>query len=417
MTPTIPRFSLKLAALILVLVVFFISGCSLLTGISQTVGQLLNPATPTPVDPAAALNAFSDAEIMQAIQSTLDDYDRAYNTNDLALLQKVTDPKNLAFKRMVSNRFTSTQESIVGGSINTHLTADSIKRLKLGFVQAHILTGNGSAVDWLFRIYAGKWVLSEPTLEQFGTPYEKDTEHFTYKLFPWAEDNNEQIIKLMENAAKRVESKLGKLPTQKAKVIILPGYSADQFSDPNALAYYQTGRTGELDSITIFMPSSYSFGWYSIERGWAPDLEDTLTHEYTHMTHRRAFDNAGKLMDWFSEGLAEYVSDSPRYFEIQDALNPDRLIPIIDSVSTINQQDLRHIYLLEKDISLAYAEAESLIMYINANYGGMDAVWKVARADDEIQNFDKALKSSLGVDYATFDKDWRAWLRDGLFTQ
>ena len=250
-----------------------------------------------------------------------------------------------------------------------------------------------------------------------GEPYQKETEHFDYELYAWGDELNTQIMNLMEEAAQRVETKLGALPPEKAKVYILPAYSADPFTDPNALAYFQTGRPGELDSITIFAPNSYSFGGYYTDPGWAEELEDTLTHEYTHMTHKRAFDNAGKLMDWFSEGLAEFVSDSTRINEVADAIRPDRLIPIIDDTVTINQQDLRHIYLLEKDVSLAYAEAQSLIMYIYYNYDGMDSVWAVGRADDEIQNFDLALQSALGVDYETFDREWRAWLTDTVFPE
>jgi hypothetical protein len=415
---TISRYHLRhtLRILLLICGVITLTACSLLTGLKQTAGQLLNPATPTPVDPSDAIKALSDEEIQSGIQDVVDNYALAYNTNDLELLQSITDPENLPFKRLVSNRFNDLQESIWASNLNMQYTVQSIKRMPLGFVQAHLISYETSADDWLFRIYKGKWILSEPTEAQFGEPTEKETEHFVYSLYPWSNEINEQIISLMERAAQRVENKLGKLPSEKAKVIILPGYSADPYSDPNSLAYYQTGATGQLDSIVVFCPNSYSFGWYDEQRGWAPDLENTLTHEYTHMTHQRAFGKAGKLLDWFSEGLAEYVSDSPRYYEIQQALEPDRLIPLVDSVSAINQQDLAHIYLLEKDISLAYAEAESLIMFIEQKYGGMDAVWAVARADDEIQNLNEALQSAIGVNLETFNREWRNWLKTELFS-
>jgi hypothetical protein len=410
------RIRQTIRTLLLVSGVITLTACSLLTGLQQKASQLFNLATPTPVDPAVAILALPDEEIQAGIQKVVDTYARAYNTNDLELLLSVTDPENLPFKRLVSNRFTDLQESIWASNLNMQYSVQSIKRMPLGFVQAHLLSYETSADDWLFRKYDGKWVLSEPTEAQFGEPTEKETEHFVYSLYPWSNEINEQIISLMERAAQRVEDKLGKLPPEKAKVIILPGYSADPYSDPNSLAYYQTGATGQLDSIVVFCPNSYSFGWYDEQRGWAPDLEDTLTHEYTHMTHQRAFGKAGKLLDWFSEGLAEYVSDSQRYFEIQQALEPDRLIPLVDSVSAINQQDLAHIYLLEKDVSLAYAEAESLIMFIEQKYGGMDAVWAVATTHDKIQNLDEALQSAIGVNLETFNREWRDWLKFELFS-
>jgi hypothetical protein len=413
--PKSQRFPIKTLLPLLLAVLLTLPACAWIDTSVNKIGIFMGGATPLPVDPSAELLKFSDDQIKIAIQSVVNNYAKAYNTNNMELLQKITDSENLPFKRLVSNRFTSDQESIYGGSINMRLTVDSIERMPLGFVQAHILTDWNSAADWTFRMINKEWVLSEPSEAQFGEPYTKETEHFTYELYHWSDEINGEIIDLMENAAERVLNKLGKLPSDKAEVIILPGYSADQFSDPNALAYYQTALPGELDSITLFTPNSYSFGWYDVTQGWEKSLEDTLTHEYTHMTHQRAFNKAGRLMDWFSEGLAEFVSDSPRYLEIAGALNPDRLIPIVDSQSTINQQDLNHIYLLDKDVSLAYAEAESLIMYIHDTYGGMDAVWNFAQAHDDLQNMDEAMQKAFGVDYATFDSQWRDWLVNTLF--
>ena len=289
--------------------------------------------------------------------------------------------------------------------------------MPLGFVQAHLLSDGTTAHDWLFRLVDGKWLLSEPTEAQFGQPTKKESDHFTYLLYPWNDALNEEIMSLMESAALKVQDVLGALPAEKADVEILPGYSADPFADPNSLAYFQAGGNGEPDKMVIFSPNSYSFGWYDEETGWQPDLEATLVHEYTHMTHLRAFDKAGKLLDWFSEGLAEFVSDSPRYYEIQDALEPDRLIPIVDKTVSINQQDLGHIYLLDNNISLAYAEAESLIMFIYEKYGGIDGVWAFARAHDEYQDYDKALMATFNIDYATFDQQWRDWLKNELFAK
>jgi hypothetical protein len=417
MQPISQRKASKRVIALLLIGTFFLVGCScsILSGVNDTLRQVLNLPTPTPVDPGSVLEKFSDIEIKKGIQSTLDDYEWAFNNNDLELFKKITDPENLPFRRLVLSRFNTLQESVNGGSFSVRLEVESVVRLSLGFVQAHIIVNNDYATDWIFRLEGKKWLLSEPTKEQFGEPYEKETEHFTYELYHWIDKDNITIITLMENAAKRVENKLGTLPEEKAKVIILPGYSADPYANANALAYYSSGGGDELDSITIFAPSSYSFGWYSVESGWETDLEDTLTHEYTHMTHMRVFDKAGRMMDWFSEGLAEYVSDSPRYLEIQYALDPDQLIPIIDNTTNYYQQDLRHIYLLRKDVSLAYAEAESLIMFIHDNYGGMGTVWALARADDELQDFDEALQATLGIDYETFEKEWRAWLTDTLF--
>jgi len=415
------KISLQTKKIVVVLVLFIsvigLTACSLFSSLTSALYNSLNPPTPTPVDPSAAVAAISDSDILAGIQDTLNTYAKAYNRNDVELLKSVTDEENLPFKRLVTSRFSDYQKSIYAGSYSFNYEVQSIQRMPLGFVQAHILSDGDTAYDWLFRLVDGKWLLSEPTEAQFGKPVEKETDHFIYELYPWNESTNEEIMGLMENAAARVNEVLGALPAEKAKVEILPGYSADPYADPNSLAYYQTGGNGEPDKMVIFSPNSFSFGWYDAQKGWQPDLEATLIHEYTHMTHQRAFDKAGKLLDWFSEGLAEFVSGSQRYYEVRNALNTDQLIPIVDNSVSINQQDLGHIYLLENNVSLAYAEAETLIMFIYEKYGGINGVWEFARAHDKYQNYDLALQAAFRIDYDTFNQQWRDWLKNELFAR
>jgi hypothetical protein len=410
------RRLLKIFTIFLLIIgLFGLTACSLFSTLSSTLNNVIHPATPTPVDPAIVVAAIPDDEIIAGIQQALDDYIRAYNTGDQELLVSMIDPGNLPFKRLVTSRFSEYQSSIYAGNYTfDDFTIASIQRMPLGFVQAHLVTNDYAAYDWLFSLVDGKWLLSEPTKAQFGEPVKKETEHFVFVLYPWNESINDQIVELMEEAATTVKDVLGQLPSEKAQVEVLPGYSADPYADPNSLAYYQTGGPNEPDKIVIFCPNSFSFGWYEEETGWQPELESTLVHEYTHMAHQRAFDKAGRLLDWFSEGLAEFVSGSTRYLEIGNAIDPDRLIPLVDNTVTINQQDLGHIYLLENNVSLAYAEAESLIMFIYEKYGGIDGVWKFARAYDEFQNYDEALGSAFGIDFNTFDQQWRDWLKNDL---
>ena len=71
--------------------------------------------------------------------------------------------------------------------------------------------------------------------------------------------------------------------------------------------------------------------------GWDGELEQTLTHEYTHMTHARSFGGAGKLADWMSEGLAEYVAgaaDANSYWAC-DAIESGMFITILDETKDI----------------------------------------------------------------------------------
>ena len=107
-----------LITLLLILSVFALSACSLLTTLQSKVGSLLNLTTPTPVDPALAVAVIPDEKIIEGIQEAVDTYARAFNNNDLEMLQSVVDPENLPFKRLVTSRFTELQSSIYASYIN-----------------------------------------------------------------------------------------------------------------------------------------------------------------------------------------------------------------------------------------------------------------------------------------------------------
>jgi hypothetical protein len=89
----------------------------------------------------------------------------------------------------------------------------------------------------------------------------------------------------------------------------------------------------------------------------------------------------------------------------------DRIIPIKDTSGVVNKQDLEHLTILEKDVSLSYGLAVSLVDYIVETHGGMDGWWKLVGAYDKSQNLDKALREAFGIGYDEFDQGWRAWLK------
>ena len=41
--------------------------------------------------------------------------------------------------------------------------------------------------------------------------------------------------------------------------------------------------------IVIFAPESFSFSFYDPSQGWEPELQGTLTHEYTHLVNNASF--------------------------------------------------------------------------------------------------------------------------------
>jgi hypothetical protein len=367
-------------------------------------------ALPPSVNPA---EAFSDQEISDGIQAALDLYAEAYNENQPELLEQAVDQENKPFRRIVRSRLDEFEKSSLRGQIHFQNTLLGIQRRDFGYVIAHFEDEDGWQANWPFRPVDGRWVLTEPTLEQIGEPVTTETEYFTFVTYPWADDVNPKIMEMLETARQQVAERLGKVPAEKARVRIVPVYAVDRFGSMGAIAWYsQGGDVDGRDLIHIYTPNSFAYSYYDPALGWDGTLQMTLTHEYTHMAHARAFNNAGRLADWMSEGLAEYISEAPgdvRY--ACHAYNTGVIIPILDESGALAKQDLMHMTSLEKDTGLAYAYSDGLVTFVTAKYGGLDGFWKLAKAIDDTGDFKKALKQAFGVEYRDFNQKWEAWLK------
>jgi hypothetical protein len=404
--------------LFLMLVILFMLSCSSFGTIQKT--QTAPPATVAVESPTPDI--LTDADIMDGIQITLNDFSEAYAKNDIELLSTTLDLENKPFSRFIKTRFTSNQEAYNGNGSNESYVVEYITQREYNLVLAHIIYDKEAAVDWLFRqLDDGRWVLTEPTVEQTGKMEIKETEYFIFKTYPWANDVNSQVETLMQNARDRVEAKLGKVPDEKIEVEIIPTYGLYPFDDPNAVAYYSFNGSfsGDGDRMVIYAPNSFLFSWYYIENGWEVELESILTHEYTHMTHARSFDNAGHLADWIVEGLAEYVDGINRAHAVAYAMENDLMLPLVDTTpGVVYKQDLAHINLLTEDVGLAYAEAESLVAFIVMEKGRFefDVFWKFAKAyEDAGGDLNAGLQSSLNLSQKQFEAQWMAWLKDKYF--
>lgn len=369
------------------------------------------PATSTTGTPEAI--PFSDDEIRMGIQQSLDIYADALSNNKPELLEQVVDQENKPFRRIVRSRFDDFQSSYQGGQFDITFSLLDIIRREYGFVLARFKVNRHLEAQWTFRYADNMWVISEPTVEQIGEPVTTETEHFIFTTYPWADDVNPLLMELMETARKNVEGVLGKVPDVKANVEIVPIYGLYPFNPMNAVASYSSGAASEEDRIEIYTPNSFAFSYYDPQFGWDGELEQTLTHEYTHMTHARSFGGAGKLADWMSEGLAEYVSgvaEDNSYWAC-DAMESGTFIPIMDETRTVYKQDLLHMYGLEENFGLSYDFAASLVLFTVEEYGGLDGFWDLANTFDTNTDFKEAVQESLGVSYDEYNTQWQAWLK------
>jgi len=374
------------------------------------------PAATVPATPNATvtLDTLSDDQIRAGIQETLDTYAKAYNDNDPELLKQAVDQTNLPFRRLVQGRFETYQQSIGAGQGSFGYSVNSVLRRDLGFIQAQIASDGGSVLDWLFRRVNGRWVLSEPTEDQIGKRQQTEDSGFLFRTYPWADDVNPTVIKLMKEARSTVLARLGKAPDKPVDVLIKPIFGLPPPEGSNVLAYYIRGsRPGLPARIVVYAPHSYAFGSYDPAKGWEADLLATLTHEYTHLTNDQLFTPIARMADWMYEGLAEYISDpdAPLGRGVPYAVQQNQIIPIVDPSERFDKQDLQHIYTLEKDVSLAYGLANTLVAYTAERYGGIDGFWKLVQAYDRLQNLDAALQEAFDVDLETFDRGWREWLK------
>lgn len=379
--------------------------------------QPLSADTP-PAEPAATeaefdLSQFSDEDIQAGIQTALDQFAEAYTYNEPDLLEYVVDQTNKPFRRIVRSRFDDYQKSSSGGQLQFQYRLIGIERREFGYIIGHFETLGGFQADWPFRYYEDHWVLTEPTVEQVGEAVKIETEHFNFTVYPWADDVNGQIMDMLETARSNVESVLGKVPDEKANVIILPIYGLRPGNSSGAIASYDSGQGTLRNVIQIYAPHSYAYSFYDPALGWDGELLTTIVHEYTHMTHNLSFSKAGALSDWMSEGIAEYVAGQTdnKYWACQ-AVQSGTFIPILDESDAVYKQDLMHMYLLEQDFSLSYDFATSLVDYTVEKHGGLDGFWKLATALDETSDFKKAVQSAFGITYEQYNTDWQIWLKN-----
>jgi hypothetical protein len=371
----------------------------------------IQPNTPTMLSTASS--TLSDDEIMTGIQQSLDLYAQAYNENKPELLTQVVDQENKPFRRIVNSRFDEFQKSSDAGQIHFKFHLLDIQKREFGYVIAHFeMDGYYVEANWPFRTAAGNWVLTEPTVEQVGEPVTTETEHFIFTTYPWADDVNPKIMEMMETARNNVENVLGKVPDEKANVRIMPIYGLNPFNPMGAIALYNREQGDTKNLIDVYTPNSYAFSFYDPTLGWDGELQSTLTHEYTHMTHARSFNNAGRLSDWMSEGLAEYVSGAEeRKADACYAFHSGTFNPIVDESEVVYKQDLMHMYTLEKNFGLSYSYATSLVYFTVENYGGLDGFWKLANALDKTSDFTEAVPEAFGISYEEYNKKWQDWLR------
>ena len=385
----------------------------------------VRPTTETTAAPADSTNApseqteasgttQSDEEIMAELQTVVDTWSEAYEEVDVEKLRSVIDPKSLALRRTQGELFKSRTESLGATGRDWSARVVDVTPRDLGYVLAHIDVGS-QRYPFTFKQVNGKWMMSEPKRAEIGKKQKQETENFVFEYYPWDEKILPEIVEQMEAAEDLVVNKMGRGPENKPTVRLNPTTEVGNASGAT-LAYYQRGSGAQRGKQTMVInsPDSYGAVSYDSTAGWKPDLRVTLAHEFTHLLNDCCFTPIARQNDWMTEGLAEYITDGPvsRQGQVALAVQSDAIIPIqIADSERYDKQDLEHLTLLDKDISLAYGLSSSIVDYIVRNHGGMDGYWKLIGDYDKTQNFDQSLQNVLGINFQQFDEGWRADLK------
>lgn len=375
-------------------------------------------STPEPTLAPAATEAteMSDEQILASLQETVDVWSEAFSTNQPELIEKIVDRKSPALKRTQQALIKYYYEGIGGSGLDWTAKVSDIIRRENGYLQAYVDRGD-SRYTFTFKQNGTSWLMAEPTRAELGKREKIETEHFTVQYYPWDAGIAQKIADLMEAAHTTVVDKMGKGPEKKSLVQLIPTNEVmPGGAKGTTLAFYRraSGARVGLQEMVINSPSSYGFGSFPIDTGWETDLGTTLAHEYTHLVNDCCFTPIARQNSWMTEGLAEYISDGPisRAGQVALAVQQDAIIPLQDKTSgRVYKQDLEHLTLLDKDISLAYGLSSSLVDYIVRNYGGMEGYWKLIGDYDKTQDFNQSLQNVLNITLEDFENGWHAELK------
>src|SRR5688500_10278497 len=108
--------------ILILMITILVLGCGTLGRFQKT----QTPAPPTLSPPSATPTSPTEADIMEAIQATSNNFAQAYNQNDIELLATTLDLENKAFSRFIKTRFTTDMESYGGAKIHETYAVDYI---------------------------------------------------------------------------------------------------------------------------------------------------------------------------------------------------------------------------------------------------------------------------------------------------
>lgn len=261
----------------------------------------------------------------------------------------------------------------------------------------------------------GEWREFQTLLEatrEATKEYEKHTsESGRFEIY--VEPGKDRVVvpyasEALDKAYEAIGDRLGYRPETPIRVEVYPRTST--LAQVSGLTEEEIRRSGTIalckyNRLMITSPKALLRGY-----GWV----DTLIHEYVHYVINQK--TANRVPIWMHEGLAKYLEHSWR--------GPDahHLPPSTEHLLSKRVEDGDLISFEEmhpsmaklpsqEDAATAFAEVYTVMEYLEKN-AGESAFRKLLDAVSKVDDPRAAFGEVLGEDFATFDREWRAYLNE-----
>jgi len=218
---------------------------------------------------------------------------------------------------------------------------------------------------------------------------QKESKHFKVFFDPQSEESSaDLVLTLLEKAFKKMHPVIP--PFSKYKTVVKI-YTNSTFENLTNQSNQNIVASAINSKIMLRSPR-----FLPVSR----NLEQILTHEYTHLVLHRLIKE--QIPVWLNEGMADFFSRerlSPHQEKrLREAFLTNNLIPISRLEKSWKE-------LNSDQLSLAYAQAYSLADYLVSEFG-WSRLGKLLLELSRGKEIEASLSSSLGISYSRLENDW-----------
>jgi len=343
---------------------------------------------------AAAVKPQINEQTRGAIQALLQKQHDTMATRDQTAFAATVDPDRLALKRCANESYDIATRQGVGavpqvGKIEAYLDT---------YVRAYVQEGATGLRRIFFRQTAdGKWVQTEPKDDELGG--EKKTTVEDIQIDYWGIDQD-------------VVDALGK-GTLAARKVVLDNLLSPSRRDPLAIRFYPTRSVSGIQGCTVvgFHLTNVASDpyvrffryWFNADGTISPATITFMSHEWLHWAQDQFSAGITARLPWWAvEGWPDYVgqsrTDDTKKFVVCQTATPT-LKQLEDGADPNAPPELSPQY---------YAFANTMVEYLYAQYGGIDAYRRLALGFKDDARSAIVFPKVLNITADQFYDGWKA---------